>query len=305
MSTADLPLTDSAEEQSREAHCDRCNAVTKTDGAGNCVDCTFADLDEMFANDTPAQSPPAITNSSETQANDSTDALILETLRQSIEYSHDSAVQSKAVADEATRDALKYAITAGRDLVAAKRWVPFGEWGKWQQDNLSFSRRTAQEYMLLYRQRDCFLDDDAPTSITQALAKLRQPECVDDGDSGSTPEESPRDNLKNAQGPAHLPLESASANVACAGQAELSFDEPAKVRHAGREEKSSEPSQVDVIMELIGALSTEEQTELVQRLEANVPDQDVDMLIRFAQLSVAEQADFLEMAEGLHRKQGR
>lgn len=67
--------------------------------------------------------------------------------------------------------ALSGAIEIGRRLTEAKELLPHGEWGKWLQEEVSFSQRTANNFMRLYAEYG-----DAQVSLfggnPQALADL-------------------------------------------------------------------------------------------------------------------------------------
>lgn len=67
--------------------------------------------------------------------------------------------------------ALSGAIEIGRRLTEAKELLPHGEWGKWLQEEVSFSQRTANNFMRLYAEYG-----DAQVSLfggdSQALADL-------------------------------------------------------------------------------------------------------------------------------------
>lgn len=67
--------------------------------------------------------------------------------------------------------ALSGAIEIGRRLTEAKELLPHGEWGKWLQEEVSFSQRTANNFMRLYAEYG-----DAQVSLfganSQALADM-------------------------------------------------------------------------------------------------------------------------------------
>jgi hypothetical protein len=69
---------------------------------------------------------------------------------------------------------LTYAIEAGRELAAVKAGLPHGQFQSWCAANLSFSYRTAADYMRMAKDAArCTFDPD--TSIRGALEALATP----------------------------------------------------------------------------------------------------------------------------------
>ena len=81
--------------------------------------------------------------------------------------------------------AVSYAIEIGRRLVEAKEMVSHGQWGQWLQEEVSYSKSTANNLMRLYQeygseQTDMFTDPEkrqalTDLSYTQALLLLAVP----------------------------------------------------------------------------------------------------------------------------------
>lgn len=75
------------------------------------------------------------------------------------------ADEINAIKQEVRDTAIRGAIEIGKRLLEAKSLVPYGSWGKWLQDNVDYSERTAQDLMRIaneYGRRE-----------TQALAEIQ------------------------------------------------------------------------------------------------------------------------------------
>jgi len=70
---------------------------------------------------------------------------------------------------------LEHAIRCGELLVEAKGWTDWGDWYKWIEDNCSFSRRHADNYMKLATNRKRVSDLQPDTSLREALKLLSTP----------------------------------------------------------------------------------------------------------------------------------
>lgn len=91
-------------------------------------------------------------------------------------------------AQDAARSALEHAIRAGELLIQAKEGIAHGEWGKWLQDNVEVSERTAQAYMRTAKHKGELVDPKtqrvADLPLREALAQLAEPKhSADEGDS--------------------------------------------------------------------------------------------------------------------------
>lgn len=95
------------------------------------------------------------------------------------------AVEIRTLQKAAQKMAVSYAIEIGRKLVEAKDMVSHGEWGTWLEEEVSYSKSTANNLMKLYReygsdQIDMFADPAKrqaleELSYTQALLLLAVP----------------------------------------------------------------------------------------------------------------------------------
>lgn len=75
------------------------------------------------------------------------------------------AGEINAIKQEVRDTAIRGAIEIGKRLLEAKSLVPYGSWGKWLQENVDYSERTAQDLMRIaneYGKRE-----------TQALAEIQ------------------------------------------------------------------------------------------------------------------------------------
>lgn len=79
---------------------------------------------------------------------------------------------------------LGYAIEIGRKLKEAKTLLPYGQWGRWLQEEVEFSQSTAQNFMKIFeeygaRQVSLFGDAESQTlgnlPYTHALRLLALP----------------------------------------------------------------------------------------------------------------------------------
>lgn len=57
------------------------------------------------------------------------------------------ATEINAIKEQARAMLVSSAIEIGKRLAEAKELVPFGSWGKWLEENVSYSERTAQNLM--------------------------------------------------------------------------------------------------------------------------------------------------------------
>lgn len=58
----------------------------------------------------------------------------------------------KSIQQQANALALIYAVEIGRRLEEAKRTLPYGEWGKWLENEVDFSQSTANNFMRLFEE---------------------------------------------------------------------------------------------------------------------------------------------------------
>lgn len=96
------------------------------------------------------------------------------------------AVEIRVLQQQARQMAVSYAIEIGRRLVEAKEMVSHGQWGQWLQEEVSYSKSTANNLMRIYQeygseQVDMFSDPEKrqaleKLSYTQALLLLAVPE---------------------------------------------------------------------------------------------------------------------------------
>ena len=96
------------------------------------------------------------------------------------------AVEINLIKQQTEKVVLNNAIEIGRRLKEVKDLIPYGEWGKWLAESVSYTERTAQRLMLVfdaYRdQQPAALNADAQTqrlpnmTYTQALILLEIPE---------------------------------------------------------------------------------------------------------------------------------
>ena len=96
------------------------------------------------------------------------------------------AVEVNTIKYQTGKVVLHNAIEIGRRLREAKNLIPYGEWGKWLTESISYSERTAQKLMLVFDaygdKQPAALNAGAPTqqlpnmNYSQALILLGVPE---------------------------------------------------------------------------------------------------------------------------------
>ncbi|TGE37010.1 DUF3102 domain-containing protein [Desulfosporosinus fructosivorans] len=96
------------------------------------------------------------------------------------------AVEINMIKQQTEKVVLNNAIEIGRRLKEAKDLIPYGEWGKWLVESVSYTERTAQRLMLVFDaygdQQPATLNADAQTlrlpnmNYSQALILLEVPE---------------------------------------------------------------------------------------------------------------------------------
>ncbi len=60
------------------------------------------------------------------------------------------AAEINMIREQAEKAALNRAIEIGRRLAEAKRLIPYREWGKWLEESVSYTKRTAQKLMQVF-----------------------------------------------------------------------------------------------------------------------------------------------------------
>lgn len=89
------------------------------------------------------------------------------------------AAEINQIKDETKRKVLYNAIEIGRRLIEAKELVPHGEWGKWLQEKVDYSKTTANNLMKIFQeygsQQITLLGDNAKS---QAIGKLSYTQAV-------------------------------------------------------------------------------------------------------------------------------
>lgn len=78
------------------------------------------------------------------------------------------AQEINQIKDEVRDTAIRGAIEIGKRLLEAKSLVPYGSWGKWLEDNVAYSERTAQDLMRIAKEYG--------RKETQALAEIQNKE---------------------------------------------------------------------------------------------------------------------------------
>jgi hypothetical protein len=63
------------------------------------------------------------------------------------------------------------AIAIGEFLSAKKAELPYGQWGKWVEENLEFDRRTAHNYIKVFENRE-LLSCETVSQLTEAYRLL-------------------------------------------------------------------------------------------------------------------------------------
>ena len=96
------------------------------------------------------------------------------------------AVEVNTIIHQTKKVVLNNAIEIGRRLREAKDLIPYGEWGKWLAESISYTERTAQKLMLVFDaygdKQSAALNAGAPTqrlpnmNYSQALILLGVPE---------------------------------------------------------------------------------------------------------------------------------
>ena len=96
------------------------------------------------------------------------------------------AVEVNTIKHQTEKVVLNNAIEIGRRLKEAKDLIPYGEWGKWLAESVSYTERTAQKLMLVFDaygdKQPVALSEGAPTqrlpnmNYSQALILLGVPE---------------------------------------------------------------------------------------------------------------------------------
>jgi hypothetical protein len=81
-----------------------------------------------------------------------------------------------SAATKAVAEGAMHAIKAGELLLEAKAKVGHGQWAKWQRENLSFSKRTAQVYMQLARLDPQNRNGVADLALRRAVLKIQADE---------------------------------------------------------------------------------------------------------------------------------
>jgi hypothetical protein len=75
----------------------------------------------------------------------------------------------------AAKTSLEEACAAGKALLAAKARVGFSKWGPWMVDNLKFTDRTAERYMLLAKHESKWrdkIDTESNLTVSEALGLI-------------------------------------------------------------------------------------------------------------------------------------
>jgi hypothetical protein len=80
----------------------------------------------------------------------------------------------------AASEMFRHAIAVGAALEAIRDKTLAGNWGKWCEDNLDFTRVTANVYRRIFYYRDC-LSETEGLSIAQAVEQLRGKPRIDSG----------------------------------------------------------------------------------------------------------------------------
>ena len=91
----------------------------------------------------------------------------------------DQANEYHRRAETAAKTAIEYAIEAGKLLIEAKELVRHGGWLPWLEENASFSRTTAANYMRIAR---ADVQHVAHLTVRDALKELAEPKQSEDDD---------------------------------------------------------------------------------------------------------------------------
>ena len=90
--------------------------------------------------------------------------------------------EAHRLCEQAFREGLQHAITAGELLIEAKALCQYGEWLDWLRDNCDVSERTAQAYMRVARNREALeakAQHVAGLAFCDAVALLAEPKSKD------------------------------------------------------------------------------------------------------------------------------
>jgi len=79
------------------------------------------------------------------------------------------AAEINTIKHQVSKVLLFSAIEIGRRLAEAKSLIPYGEWGKWLEESVSYSRRTANNLIRLFEE---YGSNQPALQDSQALAKL-------------------------------------------------------------------------------------------------------------------------------------
>lgn len=89
------------------------------------------------------------------------------------------ALEINSIKEQTQKIFLLSSIEIGRRLVEAKQLVPHGEWGKWLEDSVSYSQRTANNLMKIYEEYgQDHLALQGEINHSQAIAKLNYTQAV-------------------------------------------------------------------------------------------------------------------------------
>ena len=81
---------------------------------------------------------------------------------------------------ESLKKSLEYGIRIGELLAGQKAALPHGQFGKWIDENMPFSTRTAQNYMKIFRERER-LKNASVSHLTAAYSILTDPKPLTGG----------------------------------------------------------------------------------------------------------------------------
>jgi len=91
------------------------------------------------------------------------------------------AVEINMIKQQTEKVVLNNTIEIGRRLKEAKDLIPYGEWGKWLAESVSYTERTAQRLMLIFDaygdQQPAALNADAQT---QRLPNMNYSQALSD-----------------------------------------------------------------------------------------------------------------------------
>jgi hypothetical protein len=141
-----------------------------------------------------AATSQALTRAGETVPGPLTPVRSLIELEQRIRVAHEGAENAWAVYTRAGADAVRRALEVGGLLEQAHEIIPYGEWYRWIEGTLPFSRKTADDYRRLDEHREvveALLDDPLRGSDHSLRGALREIETVR-REAGCDPAASPR-----------------------------------------------------------------------------------------------------------------